>query len=111
MSPTECEQYLQSGEVRSWPITSSQLTNVTIQGSGEIKTSLIPVDLIFQQFNLSLLLENEKVSAVSSIQSQPGRVVAPVLQPLEAEEEEVQDLLPAPGGEEVEVGEYPAHDV
>ena len=36
-------------------------------------------------------------------------VVSPVLQPLEAGDEEVQDLLPGLRGEIVEVGKDPAH--
>ena len=85
-------------------------TNVTVQRVLKLEPLFISIDLILQHLHLALLLQDEKISVISSIKPHPGRVVAAILQSLESSDQQLQDLLPTLRCEEVEVGKYPTHD-
>ena len=85
-------------------------TYVTVQNAIKCKSLLVLVNLLLQQLHLASGLDNPDLSVVDIIQSQTCAVIAPVLQSLQTLQQQVQDLLPGPGSQEVEVGKDSTHD-
>ncbi len=83
---------------------------VNMMDSVKVQPLLGRLDLVLQGLDLALLLDQDGVLlAFAAVDPDAGAVVAAVLEPLEAADQEVDDLLARLRRQVVQVGEDPTH--